>query len=418
MKVVVFGSGVVGVTTAWFLAQAGCEVVVVDRQPGPGLETSFANAGEISPGYAAPWAGPGVPLKAIGWLLQAHAPLAVRPFAAGPAVVPWLLALLANCNHASYRRNKSEMVAIAEYSRDRLRELRAATGIAYDERALGTLQVFRTEKQLAGAGEDARVLDAFGVAYEILDAAGCRAVEPGLAASAAPLAGGMRLSGDETGDCHLFTRRLADLAAAAGVTFRPSTVVRALETEGGRVVAAATDQGRITGDAFVVALASHSPRLVRPLGVRLPVYPVKGYSLTAPILDERVAPVSTVLDETYKVAVTRLGERVRVGGTAELSGYSQDLRPGPIATLRACVSELFPGACDAATATAWTGLRAMTPTGVPAVGPTRIPNLHLNTGHGTLGWTMACGAGRLLADLMTGKPTDIDPAPYDPRRFG
>jgi len=168
----------------------------------------------------------------------------------------------------------------------------------------------------------------------------------------------------------------------------------------------------------VVALASHSPRLVRPLGVRLPVYPVKGYSLTAPILDERAAPVSTVLDETYKVAVTRLGDRVRVGGTAELSGYSQDLRPGPIATLRACVSELFPGACDAATATAWTGLRAMTPTGVPAVGPTRIANLHLNTGHGTLGWTMACGAGRLLADLMTGKPTDIDPAPYDPRRLG
>lgn len=417
MKVVVLGSGVVGVTTAYELSLAGAEVTVVDRQPMPGLETSFANAGEISPGYATPWAGPGVPLKAVRWMLMKHGPLVVRPLAAGPRAIPWLLALLSNCTHARYRQNKLHMLALAEYSRDCLRALRASTGIAYDERCAGTLQVFRTAKQLDGAAEDGRLLDEMGVPYEILDAAGCRAAEPGLGGSAVPLAGGMRLPGDETGDCLKFTQALAGLARARGVAFLQSTSVEGLETEGGRVVAARTDHGPVTGDLFIAAFGSHTPRLVRPLGLRLPVYPVKGYSLTADIVDAPAAPVSTVMDETYKVAITRLGDRVRIGGTAEISGYSTDLRPARLETLRHSVSDMFPGSCDLASARAWTGLRAMTPTGVPAIGRTALSNLYLNTGHGTLGWTMACGSARLLADMVTGRAPAVDASPYDPGRF-
>ncbi len=407
MRIVILGAGVIGVTSAWYLAQAGHEVVVIDRQAGPALETSFANAGEISPGYASPWAAPGIPAKAMKWLFMQHAPLILRP-QLDMAMLRWLVAMLGNCNARDYAVNKGRMVRLAEYSRDKLIELRGSTGITYDERTQGTLQLFREEKQLAGIDKDIAVLKADGVAYEVLDRAGCIAAEPGLAGSNLPLAGGLRLPGDETGDCFKFTNRLAEMAAAAGVEFRMGTTIRRLVRQGGRIAGVETDSGMVTGDSYLVALGSFSPKLVGPLGVRLPVYPVKGYSITVPIVDEARAPVSTLLDESYKVAITRLGDRIRVGGMAEISGFNNDLPEARRATLEYSLGSLFPGAGDTSRASYWSGLRPMTPDSTPVVGATKFGNLFLNTGHGTLGWTMACGSAAVIADLMSGRRAAIE----------
>jgi len=407
MRIVILGAGVIGVTSAWYLAQAGHEVVVIDRQDGPALETSFANAGEISPGYASPWAAPGIPAKAVKWLFMQHAPLILRP-QLDMAMLRWLVAMLGNCNARDYAINKGRMVRLAEYSRDRLIELRAATGITYDERTQGTLQLFREEKQLAGIDKDIAVLKADGVAFEVLDRAGCIAAEPGLAGSNQPLAGGLRLPGDETGDCFKFTNALADMAAAAGVEFQTGRTIRRLVRSGGRITGVETDVGTVTGDAYLVALGSYSTRMVAPLGLRLPVYPVKGYSITVPIVDAARAPVSTLLDESYKVAITRLGDRIRVGGMAEISGFNRDLPEARRATLEYSLGSLFPGAGDVERASFWSGLRPMTPDSTPVIGGTRYPNLFLNTGHGTLGWTMACGSAQVIADLMSGTTPAIE----------
>lgn len=407
MRIVILGAGVIGVTSAWYLAQAGHEVVVIDRQAGPALETSFANAGEISPGYASPWAAPGIPAKAMKWLFMEHAPLILRP-QFDMAMLRWLVAMLGNCNARDYAVNKGRMVRLAEYSRDKLIELRAATGITYDERTQGTLQLFREEKQLAGIEKDIAVLKADGVAYEVLDRAGCIAAEPGLAGSNEPLAGGLRLPGDETGDCFKFTNRLAEMAAAAGVEFRMGTTIRRMVRQGDRIVGVDTDHGTVTGDAYLVAMGSFSPKLVGPLGLKLPVYPVKGYSITVPIVDETRAPVSTLLDESYKVAITRLGDRIRVGGMAEISGFNNDLPEARRATLEYSLGSLFPGAGDTSRASYWSGLRPMTPDSTPVVGATKFGNLFLNTGHGTLGWTMACGSAAVIADLMSGRRAAIE----------
>lgn len=407
MKVAVLGGGVIGVTTAYYLASAGHEVTVVDRQPGPALETSFANAGEISPGYSSPWAAPGVPRKAMRWLFMEHAPLILRP-KPDLAMLSWLLAMLRNCNAADYAINKSRMVRLAEYSRDQLGALRAATGIQYDERTQGTLQLFRTQHQLDGVAKDIEVLKQDGVPFELLDAQGCMAAEPGLRLSNQPIAGGLRLPGDETGDCFKFTQALAEMARTKGVEFRFNETIRALRRGGGRIAAALTDKGEIKADAYVVALGSYSPFLVRPLGLSLPVYPVKGYSITAPIIDPERAPVSTLLDESFKIAITRLGDRIRVGGMAEISGFTNDLPARRRHTLEYSVGSLFPGAGDLQAASFWTGLRPMTPDGTPVVGPTPVPNLYLNTGHGTLGWTMACGSASVLSDMLSGSTPAIE----------
>jgi D-amino-acid dehydrogenase len=406
MRVVVLGAGVIGVTSAWYLSQAGHSVTVVDRQPGPALETSFANAGEISPGYASPWAAPGIPAKALRWLVMKHAPLILRP-RPDMAMLRWLGGLLRNCNEASYALNKSRMVRLAEFSRDRLIDLREDTGIRYDERMQGTLQLFRTGKQMEGMAKDIAILKADGIPFEVLDRQGCIAAEPGLANSAADFAGGLRLPKDETGDCFKFTNALAAMAKDRDVTFVQATV-RRLVVSGGKIVYVQTSDGLLEADAYVVALGSHSPLLLAPIGIKLPVYPVKGYSLTVPITDAARAPVSTLLDESYKVAITRLGDRIRIGGMAELSGYSNDLPPARRATLEHCAGSLFPGAGDFSKAAFWSGLRPMTPDSTPVIGATRIANLFLNTGHGTLGWTMACGSGHVIADLISGNRPAIE----------
>ncbi|KAF1684909.1 D-amino acid dehydrogenase small subunit [Pseudoxanthomonas broegbernensis] len=416
-RVLVLGSGVIGVTSAWYLARAGFEVTVVDREPGPALSTSYANAGQISPGYASPWAAPGVPLKAIKWLFQRHAPLAIRP-TLDPRQYLWLARMLRNCTAARYAVNKERMVRLAEYSGHCLDELRARTGIAYEGRRLGTTQLFRTQAQLDAAARDIAVLEEAGVPYELLDRAGIARVEPALAATGGLLAGALRLPGDQTGDCHMFTERLAALAAAQGVEFRYGATVEAIEGDGARVTGVRID-GRVeTADRYVLALGSWSPRLLRPLGIHLPVYPLKGYSLTVPIVDAAMAPTSTVLDESYKIAITRFDTRIRVGGMAEVSGFDLRLDPRRRATLEKVVDELYPRGGDLARAQFWAGLRPATPDGTPVVGATALRNLFLNTGHGTLGWTMACGSGRYLADVIARQPTGIGREGLDISRYG
>ncbi|PJF10069.1 D-amino acid dehydrogenase small subunit [Pseudorhodobacter sp. MZDSW-24AT] len=407
MKIVVLGSGVIGVTSAWYLAQAGHEVTVIDRQPSAAMETSFANAGEISPGYSAPWAAPGVPLKAIKWMFMEHAPLIVNP-KPDMAKIRWMLQMLGNCTHAAYAVNKGRMVRLAEYSRDCLTDLRAQTGIAFDERQQGTLQLFRTQKQVDAAGKDIDVLRQGGVPFEVLDVAGCLAVEPGLADAAGKIAGGLRLPKDETGDCFKFTQGLAARAAALGVTFRHGVSITRLNRAGERITSVTTSEGEVTADAFVLALGSYSPKLAADLGFNLPVYPVKGYSITIPVVDAARAPVSTVMDETHKIAITRLGDRIRVGGMAEIAGFDLSLSDKRKRTLQHSVEDLFGGAGDQSQATFWTGLRPMTPDGTPIIGRSPVANLFLNTGHGTLGWTMSAGSGRLLADLVSGRAPEIE----------
>ena len=416
MRILILGAGVIGVTSAWYLRQQGHDVVVVDREAGPALSTSFGNAGQVSPGYASPWPAPGIPLKAVKWLLSRHAPLAIRP-TADPAQYRWLWAMLRNCTHPRYAVSKARMVRLAEYSRDCLAELRMATGIEYEQRTLGTTQLFRTTAQLEAAERDIAVLREYGVRYELLDADGIVGVEPALAQVRDTLAGALRLPGDETGDCHLFTTRLAEMAAAAGVEFRQGQDVERLLADGDRLSGVRID-GRIeTADRYVLALGSWSPRLLAPVGIDLPVYPLKGYSLTIPITRPEMAPHSTVLDESYKVAITRFDDRIRVGGMAEVSGYDLSLPQRRRETLELVVRSLYPDGGDLSRAEFWTGLRPSTPDGPPVVGATKYRNLWLNTGHGTLGWTMACGSARYLADLMDGRTPAIDTEGLDISRY-
>lgn len=400
MRVVILGSGVVGVASAWYLAKAGHEVTVIDRQPGPALETSAANAGQISPGYAAPWAAPGVPLKAIKWMFQRHAPLAIR-LDGSSFQLNWMWQMLKNCNTEHYMTNKGRMVRLAEYSRDCIKALRQETGIQYEGRQGGTLQLFRTQQQFENAAKDIAVLEDAGVPYKLLEASQLASVEPALAQVAHKLTGGLQLPNDETGDCQLFTQQLAKMAEQAGVTFLFNRSVDRLLVEGDKIAGVQCGTEVFKADSYVVAFGSYSTALLRGL-VSIPVYPLKGYSLTIPITDEAAAPFSTVLDETYKIAITRFDQRIRVGGMAEIVGFNTQLEQKRRETLEMVVRDLYPNGGRVKDATFWTGLRPMTPDGTPIVGRTSLKNLYLNTGHGTLGWTMACGSGQLLSDLMSG----------------
>ncbi|MCQ4302451.1 D-amino acid dehydrogenase small subunit [Stutzerimonas frequens] len=417
MRVLVLGSGVVGTASAYYLARAGFEVVVVDRQPAVAMETSFANAGQVSPGYASPWAAPGVPLKAMKWLLQRHAPLAIN-LTGDVDQYLWMTQMLRNCTAARYAVNKERMVRLSEYSRDCLDELRAETGIAYEGRQLGTTQLFRTQAQLDAASKDIAVLERSGVPYELLDRAAIARVEPALAKVADKLSGALRLPNDQTGDCQLFTTRLAEMARELGVEFRFEQNIQRLEHAGDRIAGVWIDGKLEVADRYVLALGSYSPQMLKPLGIRAPVYPLKGYSLTVPISDPAMAPQSTVLDETYKVAITRFDQRIRVGGMAEIAGHDLSLNPRRRETLEMVVGDLFPLGGDPSEAVFWTGLRPATPDGTPIIGATPYRNLFLNTGHGTLGWTMACGSGRVLADLLASKRPQISTEGLDIFRYG
>ncbi|MGL6516433.1 D-amino acid dehydrogenase [Aeromonas caviae] len=417
MDIVVLGGGVVGVTSAWYLAKAGHKVTLLERRDGVALETSHANAGQISPGYASPWAAPGIPLKAAKWLLQKHAPFTVRP-TSDPFQLRWMLKMFANCTPAAYAVNKGRMVRLAEYSRDCMKQLRDELALDYEGRQLGTLQLFRSQAQRDASQRDIAVLEEYGVPYQSLNADGCEEVEPALARVRGKVVGGLRLPGDETGDCFRFTQALADEARRLGVNFVFNCAIDEIEIAKGRAVGVRAGEQRFQADAIVCALGSYGTGFLRPLGIELPVYPVKGYSLTLPMTDAEGAPRSTVLDETYKVAITRFDERIRVGGMAELSGFNLALNPRRHDTLAMVVRDLFPQGGNLEQATFWTGLRPMTPDGTPLVGPSPIPGLWLNTGHGTLGWTMAAGSGQLLSDLISGNPPDISDEGLTLARYG
>ncbi|OAL80904.1 D-amino acid dehydrogenase [Acinetobacter sp. ANC 4779] len=406
MHVIVLGSGVIGVASAYYLAQQGASVTVLDRQAGPAEETSFGNAGQVSPGYSTPWAAPGIPFKAVKWMFQHHAPLAIN-MDGSMWQLQWMAQMLKNCNPQSYAINKERMTRVAEYSRDCLRDLRKATGIHYENRSKGTLQVFRNEAQLEAVQRDIQVLKECGVDYELLLKEDLAKVEPALAFAQDKLVGGLHLPNDETGDCYLFTNALANLAKDLGVDFKFNQNVEKLVLEGDEIKGVLVNGQVLTADRYVLAFGSYSRDFLKPLNLNLPVYPVKGYSLTIPIVDPAFAPQSTVLDETYKIAITRFDQRIRVGGMAELSGFNHGLNENRRATLQMVTQDLFPGG-DMQQATFWTGLRPMTPDSTPIIGATRYSNLFLNTGHGTLGWTMACGSGKLISDLVLNHKTDIN----------
>ena len=405
MRVIILGSGVIGVASAYYLAQQGAQVTVLDRQAGPAEEPSFGNAGQVSPGYSTPWAAPGIPFKAVKWMFQHHAPLAVH-LDGSLWQLQWMAQMLKNCNPESYSRNKERMMRVAEYSRDCLKELRETTGIRYENRAKGTLQVFRNEAQLEAVQRDIEVLQECGVSYQLLYQNDLAQVEPALEYAKDKLVGGLHLPNDETGDCYLFTNALAQKAKELGVEFQFNQNVEALLVEGDEIKGVRVNGQVLTADRYVLAFGSYSRDFLKPLHLNLPVYPVKGYSLTIPIVQPEFAPQSTVLDETYKIAITRFDQRIRVGGMAELSGFNLGLNQDRRATLEMVTNDLFPGG-DMAQASFWTGLRPMTPDSTPIIGATRFSNLFLNTGHGTLGWTMACGSGKLISDLVLNHQPEI-----------
>ncbi|WP_067861793.1 D-amino acid dehydrogenase [Neptuniibacter marinus] len=418
MKVLVLGAGVVGVTSAWYLAKAGHEVTIIDRQVDVALETSYGNAGQISPGYSAPWAGPGIPLKAIKWLMQDLAPFMISGKEVDVQTLGWMTKMLANCTEDAYHTNKARMMRLAEYSRDCFINLRQEIDIDYEQRSKGTLQLFRTDKQVSDSKKDISVLEECGVNFQALDTDGCIEYEPALAMVKEKIVGGLRLPGDETGDCFKFTNALAKECKKLGVVFKMKTDIININTDGDEVVSVSTSRGKMTSDAYLVALGSYSTLMLSKIGLKVPVYPIKGYSLTIPIIDPSKAPTSTVMDETYKVAVTRFDDRIRVGGTAEIASYNKELKEKRRANVEFVVNDLFPGGGDIEQAEFWTGLRPMTPDGTPILGETNISNLFLNTGHGTLGWTMSLGSAKYVTDVISQKAPDINNEGLSVARYG
>ncbi len=411
MRIIVLGAGVVGTASAWYLARAGHEVVVVDRREGPGLETSFANGGQVSVCHAEPWAAPGAPAKILKWLSRDDAPLLFR-LRADPLQWSWGLRFLFECLAWRARDNTRQILALALHSRRMLQALRAETGLAYDESARGILHYYTDRAELAAAREATALMRRLGLDRSEKSVEEAVAIEPALAHAAARIVGATYTPSDESGDAHLFTAGLAGLAQAKGVAFRYSREIRGLrgtaEAIAGVVVAGPQGEETIAGDAFVVSLGSYSGLLTRPLGIDLPIYPAKGYSATVPVADPAKAPRVSLTDDEAKIVITRLGGRLRVAGTAELSGWSTDLNPVRCEALARRAREFFPEAGDWSAPQYWAGLRPATPSNVPLVGATRIPNLWLNTGHGTLGWTMACGSGAALAELMSGRAPGVD----------
>lgn len=412
MKVLVLGAGLIGTTTAWYLAERGHEVTVVDRREGPGLETSFANGGQISVCHAEPWANPQAPAQIMQWLARDDAPLLFR-LRLDPRQWTWGANFLLECLPSRARRNMAAIVKLALYSRACLQALRAQTGIHYDELTLGILHYYTQPAVFAAATRAAAAMREYGLDREVKSVEEAIAIEPALAPARGRIVGATYTPSDESGDAYLFTVRLAEAARSHGVVFRPNTAIERVAREGGRVTGVVARDGMggeatLVADAYVLALGSFSPLAARGLGLDLPVYPAKGYSASVAIADPARAPRVSLTDDEAKIVVSRLGERLRIAGTAELSGYSTELNPIRCEALIRRMREMFPGAGDYDHAQFWAGLRPATPSNVPIVGRTRYPNLFVNTGHGTLGWTLACGSGRALADIMSGRTPEVD----------
>jgi len=413
LKILVLGAGVVGTTSAWYLSQAGHEVTVVDRQPIPGKETSFANGGQISVSHAEPWANPHILPRLRKWLGREDAPLLWR-WRADPAQLAWGLRFLGECLPGSTRRNMAAIVALSLYSRCRLRALREELGLQYDQLERGILHIYTDRQEYAAATEAARLMRGFGLDRDPVDVARCLELEPALADAAHLLVGGDYTRSDESGDAHKFTRALAERAQAAGVEFRLQSTIERI-APGGSQIAGVLVNGEngpelLTADAYVVALGSYSPLLLKPLGITLPVYPAKGYSATLTLADGIGAPSVSLTDDERKLVFSRLGNRLRIAGTAEFNGYNLELNEVRCQALMQRARQLFPRLQVEGEPEFWCGLRPATPSNVPCIGRSRYGNLWLNTGHGTLGWTMSCGSAAALADLVNGKR----PAPEFP----
>lgn len=416
MKVIVLGSGIIGTASAWFLRKAGHAVTVIDRQPGAAQETSFANGCQISVSHAEPWANPSAPLKILKWLGREDAPLLYR-FRPEWLQWRWGLEFLRECTPARTAHNIRQIVAISEYSRQTLQAVRAETGIAYDELTKGILHFYTDQHEFDASLEAARLMRELGCPRESISADDVVRIEPALAACRNKIVGGDFTPTDESGDIYQFTNGLARHAANAGVEFRFNTMVTRLLSAGSSAGSRITGveiidaEGRhrtLHADAFVVAMGSFSVPLLKPLGIPLMIYPGKGYSATYRVTKPESAPTVSLTDDGYKIVVSRLGDRLRVAGTCELNGYTRELNPARCEAITRRTRELFPDACDYENPVYWTGLRPLTPSNVPYIGKTKYANLYLNTGHGTLGWTMGCGSGRAIADIVSGRVPEVD----------
>jgi D-amino-acid dehydrogenase len=412
MKVIVLGAGLLGVTSAYFLRQLGHEVSVVDRQATPAAETSFANGGQISVSHAEPWANPSAPLKVLRWLGQEDAPLLFR-MRADLRQWLWGLQFLRECTPARTRYNIGQIVRLGTYSREMLQALRRDIGIEYDQRTQGILHFYTSQKEFDGAEAPAAQMRALGCDRRVISADEAVRIEPALRHIRPRLAGATYTAEDESGDANRFARELVARCEADGVEFLMSHTVTALRAAGGRIdhVEATDAEGRfqrVRGDAYVLAMGSASPLYAAPLGIHLPIYPAKGYSVTLPVKDEAMAHQVSLTDDEYKLVFSRLGNRLRIAGTAELNGYDRDLNRVRCEAIVRRTEELFPGAGDASQAQFWTGLRPATPSNVPIIGRSSLPNLYLNTGHGTLGWTHSCGSGKSIARIVSGLAPEVD----------
>jgi len=407
MRILVLGAGVVGVTAAYYLERDGHKVTIIDRQKGAGLETSFANGGQISPSGASPWAAPGVPKQILKWIGRNDAPLLYR-MRLDPKLWVWSLQFLANCTTQNFAENTVKNLRLALYSRTLMQDLRKNTGLQYDCLERGILKVFRSKKDFDNAAMQANVLRELGSDNRTLNAREIKNLEPAYNTSPDKLIGGIFTPGDESGDAFKFSIELAKYLAKLGVIFRFDETVKSLNSVRNKIVSVTTNKSTIDSDAIVISMGSYSPFLLRPLGIKLPIQPMKGYSVTIPTAGHNGAPTISITDEDHKVVFTRLGNRMRVAGTAEFNGYDTQINQERANSINNIAKFLFPSAGDYSKAEFWTGIRPMTPDCVPIIGPTNFENLFLNTGHGTLGWTMCAGSGKVLSDIISGRIPEIN----------
>ena len=417
MRVLILGSGIIGTTSAYYLAKQGHDVTVIDRQNSVALETSHANAGQLSYSFSSPWAAPGLPLSLIKWMFSKHPPLIVNPNL-NSETVKFLYQMLKNCNSKSYEINKSRMVRVSNFSKKCLLELEKDEDIFYEQRKQGSLLLFKSAKQIENIKKDLSLLEKLNIQYELLDLNGCIQAEPGLHHVKSEFTSGLRFANDCTGNCYLFTNQLYKKCLEMGVKFEFNTQIEDIQIEKERISSIKTNRGEFDSDSYVVALGSYSSKILSKIGINIPVCPVKGYSITLPVLNNEDAPQSTIIDDTFKIGITRLGNNIRVAGTAHITGYNLELREKSLSLLKYGLNRLFPYAteeCD--DMKFWAGLRPNTPDGPPIIGSTPYSNLYLNTGHGTLGWTMSLGSGKLLADIISGIEPEISSEGIDMSRF-